>query len=124
METVAARKKSQTAANDCPFCKIAASILPYESNGVSFRLPPLNPVTPGHVLVVSERHLEHAAVSPAITGRVMEHAAQLARELGPCNIITSIGPEATQTVRHLHIHVVPRRHGDGLALPWTAKNTK
>lgn len=40
---------------------------------------------------------------------------------GPENwaIITSIGANATQTVRHTHLHVVPRRPGDGLALPWT-----
>lgn len=35
------------------------------------------------------------------------------------NIITSRGSAATQTVYHLHLHVVPRREGDGLGLPWT-----
>jgi len=41
------------------------------------------------------------------------------RRVGPCNVITSVGREATQSVFHLHVHVVPRREGDGLALPWT-----
>ncbi|MFI0712504.1 HIT domain-containing protein [Streptomyces inhibens] len=36
------------------------------------------------------------------------------------NVITSRGPSATQTIRHLHIHLVPRADGDGLLLPWTA----
>jgi histidine triad (HIT) family protein len=47
----------------------------------------------------------------------MSAAAELATP--PCNIITSAGSDATQTVFHLHLHVVPRRAGDGLALPWT-----
>ncbi|OHT47970.1 hypothetical protein BKG71_25700 [Mycobacteroides chelonae] len=37
------------------------------------------------------------------------------------NVITSIGPDATQTVFHTHIHVVPRRENDGLHLPWTGQ---
>ncbi len=51
----------------------------------------------------------------------MRYAAQWAagHRMNPCNLITSAGREATQTVFHLHIHVVPRRDGDGLALPWT-----
>ena len=36
-----------------------------------------------------------------------------------CNLITSVGAAATQTVKHLHIHIVPRHEGDGLHLPWT-----
>lgn len=36
-------------------------------------------------------------------------------------VITSIGADATQTVFHTHIHVVPRRPGDGLTLPWTGQ---
>ena len=35
------------------------------------------------------------------------------------NLITSIGAAATQTVFHLHVHVVPRHEGDGLLLPWS-----
>jgi hypothetical protein len=38
-----------------------------------------------------------------------------------CNLITSVGADATQSVRHLHIHVVPRREGDGLMLPWSGQ---
>jgi hypothetical protein len=37
------------------------------------------------------------------------------------NLITSVGAAATQTVRHLHIHLIPRREGDALALPWTGQ---
>jgi histidine triad (HIT) family protein len=84
--------------------------------------PPLNPVTPGHMLVVPLRHVQDAAEEPWLTGLVMTLASRLASRMGDCNLITSIGPTATQTVHHLHIHVVPRRSGDGLALPWTGQH--
>jgi histidine triad (HIT) family protein len=51
----------------------------------------------------------------------MSRAAQWARTCGDANLITSVGSAATQTVFHLHVHVVPRRAGDGLALPWTSQ---
>lgn len=48
--------------------------------------------------------------------------AEGAREMpGDMNLITSRGPAATQTVPHLHLHLIPRREGDGLTLPWTAQ---
>ena len=37
------------------------------------------------------------------------------------NVITSAGRAATQTVMHLHFHLVPREPGDGLMLPWSDK---
>jgi histidine triad (HIT) family protein len=80
---------------------------------------PLHPVAPGHMLVVPRPHVRDATEDPVLTGWVMAAAARLAARVGDCNIITSVGPAATQTVFHLHVHVVPRRPGDGLALPWT-----
>ena len=107
----------------CPFCdRIAAG--EYDAgDGYSVTFEPLNPVTPGHRLFVTRAHIADALVRPAITGHVTEYAARWAagHDLGPCNLITSAGTAATQTVFHLHVHVVPRREGDGLALPWTGQ---
>lgn len=47
----------------------------------------------------------------------MRRAAELA--VPPCNAISSAGAPATQTVFHLHIHVLPRSAADGLLLPWS-----
>ncbi|HEY3477867.1 MAG TPA: HIT domain-containing protein, partial [Streptomyces sp.] len=73
-------------------------------------------------LVVPRVHVADAGVDPDVTAAVMRRAAELAGVVESANIITSVGAAATQTVFHLHVHVVPRRVGDGLALPWTNQN--
>jgi histidine triad (HIT) family protein len=105
-------------------------------------IEPLDPVTPGHLLVIPRVHVEDALTDGIVTGYVHQRAAELAGDLvagaaigffeylweavwndvGGVNIITSCGPAATQTVMHLHVHVVPRRLGDRLALPWTRED--
>lgn len=105
--------------DDCVFCqiiqgKVEATIVAKWFDAIAFL--PLHPVTDGHTLVVPRLHVADALERPMVTGMVMQRVAQLA--VKPCNIITSAGPEATQTVFHLHVHIVPRRAGDGLALPW------
>ena len=89
---------------------------------------PLDPVTPGHVLVISAVHTKDAADSdtdPEVAPSLMDLAADYVRVKGiQANIITSIGPLATQTVFHTHVHVVPRRENDGLPLPWTPQQAR
>ncbi len=87
----------------------------------SILITPFNPVVEGHKLVIPKWHIESAVTFPVLFGLVMEDAALYAAEVGDCNIITSVGRHATQTVFHLHVHVVPRREDDGLALPWTGQ---
>jgi histidine triad (HIT) family protein len=105
----------------CPFCKrIAADEFDYcDLHSVAFR--PLSPVAPGHFLVVPREHVSHALESPVAAGRALKFAGFLANQMGltACNFITSAGADATQTIFHLHVHVVPRREGDGLRLPWS-----
>lgn len=105
----------------CTFCEIVAGRAPatvLRETRDTLVIVPLNPVTDGHVLVIPRRHVVDALEDPRITAEVMHTAAEVATR--PCNIITSAGAVATQTVFHLHVHVVPRRENDGLALPWTA----
>jgi len=71
-------------------------------------------------LVIPAVHVADVEVNPAVSALTMTAAAELAGEHPACNVITSRGADATQKVFHLHIHVVPRRAGDGLALPWSA----
>ncbi|MFJ5117811.1 HIT family protein [Kitasatospora sp. NPDC088548] len=107
---------------DCAFCLIVAGRAPAVvfrewSDALAIR-PRRGGVNDGHLLVLPRIHVENAGVSPVVAGRTMARAAELMAELPDANIITSKGPAATQTVYHLHIHVIPRRSGDGLALPW------
>lgn len=106
----------------CPFCARIAGHAYDAGDEWAVTFEPLKPVTPGHRLFVSRRHVPDAFDTPAITGRVMDYAARWASgHLGACNLITSVGKDATQSVWHLHIHAVPRVEGDGLALPWTGQ---
>ncbi|WP_326646634.1 HIT domain-containing protein [Streptosporangium sp. NBC_01755] len=103
----------------CVFCQIVAGQAPARIVAEwddTLAIRPLNPVTDGHVLVIPKRHVADAAEDPAVSAVVMRAAAELA--VPPYNIITSAGREATQSVFHLHLHIVPRKESDGLALPW------
>jgi histidine triad (HIT) family protein len=109
---------------DCVFCRIIAGKAPATvvrrwSNALA--IVPRDPVTAGHVLVIPTVHVSDAGVDPAISAQTMAAAAELAAMYPDCNVITSRGKHATQTVFHLHIHVVPRCQGDGLALPWSPR---
>lgn len=108
----------------CPFCQRTRRG-PFEQDWHALHVvafAPLNPVTVGHMLIVPREHVVDAAEAPDVAAAAMRCAAAFARDMRlDANIITSIGPAATQTVRHLHLHVVPRRDGDGLHLPWTRR---
>lgn len=106
-----------SAFDECPFCK---RLMGRPESGVEI-FEPLNPVVPGHMLVVPVRHVADFAADPLVSAATMRRAAEYVTEsgLGPCNLITSRGHEATQSVYHLHLHIVPRGPRDGLLLPWT-----
>jgi histidine triad (HIT) family protein len=109
-------------ADGCVFCAIVAGESPaevvHEWRDV-LAIVPLDPVVKGHVIVLPKDHVQDALADPFITATVVQRAAELAHR--PANIITSAGGAATQTVFHLHVHIVPRRAGDGLLLPWTGQ---
>lgn len=110
---------------DCVFCDIVDGRAPaklVDTTADSIAIRPRHPVTDNHVLVIPRTHVQDAADNPQVTAATMRDAAALAPCLaGDFNLITSAGTAATQTVFHLHIHVVPRRDGDGLTLPWTGQ---
>ena len=109
----------------CPFCEIVAGRMPAtivrEWKEV-LAFVPLNPVTLGHLLVIPKIHATDFGHAPYVSAYTMQCAAELANENDqPMNLITSRGSEATQSVFHLHLHLVPRAENDGLALPWTGQ---
>nr|AEC12496.1 pNPL1.3c [Nocardiopsis sp. 25L-1-1c] len=127
---VAAR--AHTPGRVCPFCAIAAGADPLakvvSETDETVAFVPRDPatsryggVTDGHLLVVPKVHVPDMLSVPEVTGTVMREAATLARANGIRNVngILNVGALATATVRdHMHAHLVPRREGDGLPLPW------
>ncbi|MFJ7424116.1 HIT family protein [Streptomyces uncialis] len=110
---------------DCTFCAIVAGELPatvVREWDDTVAILPRGGCTEGHVLVIPRTHVADAGADPEVTARTMARAAELMAEHEDANIITSKGVHGTQTQFHLHVHVVPRVEGDGLALPWTGQS--
>jgi histidine triad (HIT) family protein len=105
----------------CVFCEIIegrspATIVECWDNAIA--IVPLNPVVVGHLLVIPTTHVRDFTTMPLVSALTMARAAELVAGMGSYNLITSKGEAATQSVFHLHLHLVPRAAGDGLALPW------
>lgn len=86
---------------------------------------PTDPATIGHTMVVPVRHVPNLwALDDRLTVEValaVRRVAEVLRDrLRPdgMNIIQSNGAAATQTVPHLHVHLVPRRFGDNFGPIW------
>ncbi|MGW0587486.1 HIT family protein [Streptosporangium sp. NPDC002607] len=109
----------------CIFCAIVAGHAPatvIRTWPESIAISPRHPVTPGHTLVIPHTHVTDVGQDATVSATTMARAAELAAELPAANVITSRGAAATQTVFHLHLHLVPRTQGDGLPLPWTPQH--
>jgi histidine triad (HIT) family protein len=107
--------------NNCIFCQIIAGVAPatiIRRTPDALVIVPKDPVVPGHWLVIPTEHVEDFTTKPSVSTATMHLAANVAWNVGPCNLITSKGREAAQSVFHLHLHIVPRAENDGLALPW------
>jgi histidine triad (HIT) family protein len=118
-------------AGECVFCRIVdgrgeASVVASSDRAVAFL--DMQPLVPGHVLVVPRAHAAHLADVEDIDGAaVWSLAARVAAGLRAAgladgvNLLLADGAVAWQTVWHVHLHVIPRRRGDGLRLlaAWT-----
>jgi diadenosine tetraphosphate (Ap4A) HIT family hydrolase len=105
----------------CVFCEIGSgtSSVLFESEHFYLTQDKF-PVSPGHLLVISKRHI----TSPSDLSKiewydlrvVLEEASSLLKkgdnQITGFNVGINIGSDAGQTIPHLHIHVIPRRPGD------------
>ena len=107
----------------CLFCQFVSGQLPTEtvaqnSRAVAFK--DINPQAPVHVLVVPREHYADVATlaqaDPAALADLVELAQQVAAELadGQYRLIFNSGPEAGQSIYHVHGHVI-----SGTKLGWT-----
>lgn len=108
---------SEAETNECIFCRIVRGELGTEfvaesEQNVAFR--DLSPQAPVHILVVPRRHFAALrAVDPqaqAVLGDALALAARVAAAQGlyegGYRVVTNDGPDAGQTVPHLHFHVL------------------
>lgn len=101
---------------DCLFCKIIAGEIPsakvYENDYV-YAFRDIQPQAPVHVLIVPKEHISSIdEVTPAnsdIVRHVAEAIPEVAKALGLKNgyrVITNVGEDGCQSVRHLHFHLL------------------
>lgn len=112
----------------CPFCAIVRGDLPADivaesDNILAFK--PLHPATDGHTLVIPKAHFRDFLGMPSsVAESVFVFATRLGEFLRAqydcegMNLITSAGAAATQTIFHVHVHLVPRWLGDGMGPIW------
>lgn len=105
----------------CKFCEIvsgAKAFIVFEDE-LSFAFLDSRPLFPGHVLLAPREHIETLPELPAgMVGPFFHNAQLLTRAvqgaMGADGVFNAINNRISQSVPHLHVHVVPRRQGDGL----------
>lgn len=116
----------------CPFCQIVAldaldalDAREVYRDELVIAFFPTDPAVLGHTMVVPRQHVETIwDLQESLAERLATVTVRIARvvrdTLRPdgLNIIQSNGSAATQTVMHLHIHVVPRWEGDSIGPIW------
>ena len=117
-----------TTDSDCIFCKILIGQIPciqvFEDD-VTLCFMDINPAQEGHALVIPRDHWPDVHSIPDDTiGAVVRTAKRVAGAVNTAlqpdgiNLLQCNGEGAAQSVGHFHMHVLPRRMGDGLNLNW------
>ncbi len=114
--------------NDCIFCKIANGEIPsktiYEDENFRVILD-LGPATKGHALILPKEHYANLFELPEETAAAAmkvakKLSAQMVENLGAdgLNLVQNNGEVAGQTVKHFHLHLIPRYKDDGQNILW------
>jgi histidine triad (HIT) family protein len=114
--------------SDCVFCKIRDGQIPslkVDEDERTLTFMDINPLSPGHCLVVTKRHaatlfeadLEDLTAAIATAKRV---ALAIRKALMPdgLNMLQANGTAAFQSVPHFHLHLIPRWANDGKGFDW------
>lgn len=116
----------------CPFCAIVRGESPARlvlDTPEVLAFFPLEPAVIGHVLVAPKRHIGNVWDLDAETGALLTeatlriaHGLRAALRPDGLNVIQSNGEAATQTIQHLHIHLVPRWYDDPIGDFWPTES--
>lgn len=109
--------------NGCLFCKIGKKEIAAEvvfENDVALAFLDILPKAPGHTMVIPKHHAQNISELPdELVGPFFQTiktvVAHIDRALSPDGFTLGInhGKASGQEVQHLHIHIIPRWHGDG-----------
>jgi histidine triad (HIT) family protein len=112
--------------DQCTFCDLikgAAEVSVCHEDADSIAFMDIQPVNAGHVIVVPRAHYNSLLDVPAELGahlfRVTMRLAGAVRKVTDCeglNIVVNSGAAAGQDEPHYHVHIIPRRHGDGFEI--------
>ncbi len=115
--------------DDCIFCRIANGEIPSRTlfEDDQFRvILDLGPAARGHALILSKEHYDDLFGIPEDTAAdAMRLAKRMAAKIAGAlsadgfNLVQNNGEAAGQTVRHFHMHLIPRYRGDGQTIGWT-----
>jgi histidine triad (HIT) family protein len=106
----------------CVFCSIVQAEVPAHvvlDDPIAVAFLDTRPLFPGHVLLVPRDHHETLTDLPTeLVGPLFERAQRLARAvqsaMGAAGTFVAMNNTISQSVPHLHVHVVPRNRRDGL----------
>ena len=106
----------------CKFCQIAQGEIPAHvviSNDTCLGFLDRRPLFPGHCLLIPKGHIETLAELPPDQIAPLFRTAQLLSKaveqaLNAEGTFVAINNRVSQSIPHLHIHIVPRRRKDGL----------
>ena len=110
--------------SSCIFCDILAGVAPAQfvyRDELCVAFMDIRPINPGHVLVVPHIHAPMLSeLDPAVVGHMLQVAQRVDAALRASglqcegvNLFLADGRPAGQEVMHVHLHVIPRFHGDG-----------
>jgi histidine triad (HIT) family protein len=105
---------------DCLFCRIASGEIPSTSvldRGGIFAFRDINPQAPTHILLIPKTHVRDVADLDGASGELLPELIAAANELARAEgvaesgyrIVANVGPDAGQTVFHLHLHLLGGR---------------
>lgn len=119
--------------DNCLFCRIVRGEIPsakvYENDNIVAFLD-INPVNPGHTLVIPKQHYANMLETPE---KILEELITVVKKVAPAtmkatqtqgfNLGVNTGSVAGQEIFHVHFHIMPRRPDDKFRL-WKGKPYK
>ena len=101
---------------NCPFCILDGILF---ENELAYARPDKYPVNPGHLLIIPKRHVADFFLTTEVEKNALltlldeaKHYLDGKHTPAGYNVGINVGEAAGQTIFHVHLHLIPRYHGD------------